>query len=386
MRDPGAWERRRHVDQGQRETGMNATPQSDRDYESRLLDVLIRAGMILAIVLLCYRIFAPFLSLMVWALILAVAIYPLHRWLVRRLGGRHGLTATLISIVGAVVIVVPAALLLSSLGDSVRDLVHGVQNNTLQIPAPRPGVAEWPLVGKKIYGVWSRAHADLPAVVQSMQPKVGNLAKSALGFVAGIGFGVLGFLASFIIAGIIMAFGEGGARSSRAIFERIFGPARAGEFLKLCTSTVRAVAQGVIGIASIQAIAIGITLLVAGVPLAGALALIVLVLGIAQIPAVLVTIPVIIYIWTSGDYGTPAAVVYSIILFVAGIADNFLKPLMLGRGVDAPMPVVLLGALGGMATGGIIGLFVGATLLAVGYQLFMSWVAMGRDPAPPGTP
>jgi predicted PurR-regulated permease PerM len=142
----------------------------------------------------------------------------------------------------------------------------------------------------------------------------------------------------------------------------------------------------VIGIASIQAIAIGITLLVAGVPLAGVLALIVLVLGIAQIPAILVTIPVIIYIWSSGDYGTPAAVVYSIILFVAGIADNFLKPLMLGRGVDAPMPVVLLGALGGMATGGIIGLFVGATLLAVGYQLFMSWVAMGRDPASPGAP
>jgi predicted PurR-regulated permease PerM len=365
---------------------MNATPRSDRDYESRLLDVLIRAGLILAIVLLCYRIFAPFLSLMVWALILAVAIYPLQRSLARRLGGRQGLTATLISIVGAVVIVVPAALLLSSLGDSVRELVHGVQNNTLQIPAPRPGVAEWPLVGNKIYGYWSRAHTDLPAVVQSMQPKIGKLAKSALGFVAGIGFGVLGFLASFIIAGIIMAFGEGGARSSKAIFERIFGPARAGEFLKLCTSTVRAVAQGVIGIASIQAIAIGITMLVAGVPLAGALALVVLVLGIAQIPAVLVTIPVIIYIWASGDYGTPAAVVYSIILFVAGIADNFLKPLLLGRGVDAPMPVVLLGALGGMATGGIIGLFVGATLLAVGYQLFMSWVAMGRDPASPGTP
>jgi predicted PurR-regulated permease PerM len=329
---------------------------------------------------------------MVWALILAVAIYPLHRSLARRLGDRQGLTATLIALLGSVLIVVPTAMLLGSLGDSVRELVHAMQNNTLQIPAPRPGVAEWPLVGKKIYGYWSRAYTDLPAVIQSMQPKIGDLAKSALGFVAGIGGGVLMFLASFIIAGIIMAYGQAGARGSRAIFQRIFGAARAGEFITLCTATIRAVAQGVIGIAAIQAIVIGLTLLIAGVPLAGALALIVLVLGIAQIPAILVTIPVIIYIWTRGDYGTAAAVFYSVILFVGGIADNFLKPLMLGRGVDAPMPVILLGALGGMVTGGILGLFVGAVLLAVGYQLFMSWVdgGAGVSPAPtanlPNTP
>ncbi len=132
-------------------------------------------------------------------------------------------------------------------------------------------------------------------------------------------------------------------------------PARAPDFVKLSTATIRAVAQGVIGVALIQAIAVGLTLLVAQVPLAGVLAVIVLVLGIAQIPAVLVTVPAIIYIWSSGDYGNVAAIVYSVILFLAGIADNFLKPLMLGRGVDAPMPVILLGALGGHGGGGHTG-------------------------------
>ena len=107
------------------------------------------------------------------------------------------------------------------------------------------------------------------------------------------------------------------------------------------------------------------TLLVAGVPFAGVLAVIVLVLGIAQVPAVIVTIPVIIYIWASGEYGTGSAVVYSVVLFIAGIADNFLKPLLLGRGVDAPMPVILLGALGGMVAAGILP-FVGAVPLALG--------------------
>ena len=365
---------------------MNAPLPEYEELSSRLLDVLIRAGLILAIVLLCYRIFSPFLTLMVWALILAVAIYPLHQSLARRMGEKQGLAATVISIIGAIVIVAPSAVLLSSLADSVQSFVQGIQNNTLQIPPPRPGVAEWPLVGRKIYAWWSQAHSDLPALVQSMQPKIGDLARGALSFVAGIGGGVLKLLASFIIAGIIMAFGRGGARNSEAIFERIFGPALAGQFIKLCTATIRAVAQGVIGIALIQAIAIGLILLLAGVPLAGGLALIVLVLGIAQIPALLVTIPIIAYLWTSGDYGAGAAIGYSIVLFLAGIADNFLKPLMLGRGVEAPMPVILLGALGGMATAGIIGLFIGATLLALGYQLFMSWVAARPDGSSTGAP
>jgi predicted PurR-regulated permease PerM len=203
--------------------------------------------------------------------------------------------------------------------------------------------------------------------------------------VASIGGGVLLFVAAFIVAGIIMAFGREGEGASAAIFARIFGPARGATFTKLSVATVRAVAQGVIGIAAIVAIAIGLILLVAKVPFAGVLALIVLVLGIAQIPAVLVTIPVIIYIWASGNYSNVAAIVYTILLALAGISDNFLKPLLLGRGVDAPMPVILLGALGGMAVGGILGLFVGAVLLALGYQIFMMWVRSPDAAVDPGS-
>ena len=289
---------------------MNAPLTPDTAAERRqaalLLDVLIRAGLIFVLAVLCYRIFAPFLTLMVWALILAVALYPLHQSLARRIGGRQGLAATLIALVGAALIVAPTAVLMGSLADSVQDLVHGVQDNTLQIPAPRPGVAEWPVVGEKLHAYWSQAHADLPALVQSLQPKIGNLAKAALGFVAGIGGGLLMFLAAFLIAGVIMAFGAEGARSSEAIFARIMSPERAPEFVKLSTATIRAVAQGVIGVAFIQAIAVGVTLLVAQVPLAGVLAVIVLVLGIAQMPALLVTLPAIAYIWMSGDYGNRA--------------------------------------------------------------------------------
>jgi len=357
---------------------MNVPLKPDQDFEqrlaSRMLDVLIRAGLILAMVLLCYRIFAPFLTLMAWAVILAVTLYPTHRALATRMGGRQGRAATTIVVLGLVLIVAPTAVLTSSLGDSVQHLILGVQNNTLHLPPPRDAVASWPLVGKKIHALWSTAHADLPGLIKSMQPKVDELAKAALRFVAAIGIDVLKFVASIIIAGILMAYGSAGQRGSRAVFSRLAGSARGDEFARLSTQTIRAVALGVLGIAVIQALIVGVGLIIAHVPWPGALAAIVLVLGIAQVPAAVVILPVVAYIWSSGHYADGEAIAYTVMLLVGGSADNVLKPLLLGRGVDAPMPVVLLGALGGMATAGILGMFVGAAILALGYQIFMGWV------------
>jgi predicted PurR-regulated permease PerM len=377
-----------------REANMPAPEQHDHDLDqriaSRVMDVFIRLGLVALLVLLCYRALSPFLTLLLWSLILAVALYPLNEAVARRIGGRHGLAATLIAILGLALIVAPSAVLMSSLGDSVHQFIRNVQTNALEIPAPRDAVATWPFVGPKLHAIWSQAHADLPALVQSLQPQLGDIAKAVLGFVGGIGVGLLQFLAAFIIAGIIMAFGEAGDRANLAIFQRVLGPARGAEFAKLSTATIRAVAQGVIGVAFIQAIIVGLCLLVAGIPWPGLLALVVLILGIAQVPALLVTLPAIGYIWWSGSYGNGAATVFTVLLFVAGMADNVLKPLMLGRGVKAPMVVILLGALGGMATAGILGLFVGATLLTLGYKIFMSWVedhpngigAESRTPSP----
>src|SRR4029453_3122793 len=301
-----------------------------------------------------------------------------------------GLAATLIVLLAAVVVVVPTAALMSSLGDSVQGLIKSIQDNTLVVPPPREGVENWPLIGSKVHAFWTRAHTDLPALVQSMQPKIGNLARAALCFGAGSGGALLQFLGSLVVAGIMMAFGESGARGVRSILEKITDAPRGAALAELSTATIRAVAKGVLGVAFLQAMIVGVCLLVAGVPWAGVLAVIVLVLGIAQVPAVIVTLPAIGWLWSSSGYGTGQNVLYTVLLLVAGMADNVLKPLMLGRGVDAPMPVILLGALGGMATAGILGMFVGATLLALGYQIFMGWVANNPDAPRPalegGTP
>ena len=364
---------------------MNSVSQSsllEQPASTPLMDVLIRIVLIGALAVLCYQIFSPFLTLTVWSIILAVTLYPFHQWLARRVR-KQWLASTLVIIIGLVVIVVPSAWLLNSFADTTRNFIGSVQDNTVQIPPPRPGIENWPLVGKKIHKGWSKAHDDLPGFVKSMQPKIGDLASKALAMVAGIAKGLLLFLASFIVAGILMAYGDPAAAASHGIFVRVAGPERGEAFFKLTTSTIRAVASGVIGVAFMQAILTGLALMLAGVPAAGVLAVVVLVLAIAQLPAVIVTIPAIIYIWSSGLYSTGSAITHTIILLVVGLADNVLKPLMLGRGVDVPMPVMLLGALGGMASGGILGMFVGATLFALGHQIFMGWVTddPNADPA-----
>jgi predicted PurR-regulated permease PerM len=340
---------------------------------------LIRVALIGGLAWLCFLVFSPFLKLMVWSIILAVTMYPAHQWIARRLGGRQGLTSIILVLLAVVLIVLPTWLLVNSFADSIHRFVGAVQQGTVQIPPPRDGVKNWPVVGNKIYEKWSNARDDLPGLVHSLQPKLGGLARQAVSMVASVGGTMLLFLASFVVATILMARGASAASTGQDFFVRVAGPSRGAALAKLSIATIRAVALGVVGVAAIQALLIGLALLFAGIPLAGVLAIVALVLGIAQVPAAVITLPCIVYVWASGHYSTGAAVLHTIILLLAGLADNVLKPLMLGRGVDVPMPVILFGALGGMASGGILGMFVGATALALGYEIFMKWIATNSD-------
>ena len=143
---------------------MNLIPQPDSEGEPRvssgLLDVLIRAGLISALAVLCYQVFSPFLSLMAWSIILAITMYPLHQWLARRVGGKQWLASTILVIIGLLLIIIPTGLLMNSFADSVRHFIAAVENNTLAIPAPPERAERWPIIGKRVYHTWSKAHAD----------------------------------------------------------------------------------------------------------------------------------------------------------------------------------------------------------------------------------
>ena len=352
---------------------MLPTPTAEKLLSRGLLDVLIRAGLIAVLVIFCYRVFRPFLDLMLWSLILAVTLYPLHLKIRGKLGNNEGRSATLIALIAIVVLMVPIYLLGSSLAESVENALAVVKSGNVHIRPPAESVADWPLLGKPLYNFWLQASTDLTSAAQKFTPQIKEIVLTVLGKLAGLGMGLLVFIVALMIAGIFMAYGESGSRSAVEIASRLSGPDKGPQITQLCTATIRAVAQGVVGIAFIQMLLIGVAFVLKGIPGAGLLALAVLLLGIMQLPATLITIPVIAFVFTTEGAST-ATIVFAIYVFVAGLADNVLKPLLLGRGVDVPMPVVLIGALGGMVTNGVIGLFIGPVVLAVGYQLFWQWV------------
>jgi len=338
-------------------------------------DTMIRIGIVAFLVVLCVQVFAPFSGLMLWALILAIALYPLHLKLSGKLGDKPGRAATVIVLAGLLLLGGPSLMIGESFASHLHSAYTKFESGELDIDPPSEKVAEWPLVGQRVYASWSLAAENLPAYVKEKRPQLVAFSRKVLQIAANTAGGVLTFLASLIIAGIIMAYGVSGSNAMRNIYVRFAGPDKGPHLQQLSVATVRSVATGVIGVAFIQALLLGVGFVFAGVPGAGVLAILVMVLGIVQLPAALISIPVIIYLWVGGDASTTSNIIFSVYLLIAGLADNVLKPLLLGRGVDVPMPIVLFGALGGMVSAGIIGLFIGAILLSVGYQVFMDWVA-----------
>ncbi|MEM1155828.1 MAG: AI-2E family transporter [Pseudomonadota bacterium] len=342
-------------------------------------DAVLRLGAIVFLIFMCARVIHPFVNLALWSIVLAIALYPLHKAVTARVGGRSGRAASILVLAGLLLIGTPTVMLGISFAQEVNENYVAFEAGTLTVPQPKASVADWPVVGERLYTAWGAAATNLPQFVMENKEGLTKLAQRGLAAAANTAGSMLLFLASLVVAGIIMAYGESGSQAMQRIFSRFAGEDRGPKLQFLTTATVRSVATGVIGVAFIQALILGVGFLWAGIPAAGVLALVVMVVGIVQAPALLVTIPVIAYLWTSGDASNTMNILYTIYLFIGGLADNVLKPLLLGRGVDAPMPVILLGALGGMVTGGIVGLFIGAVFLAVGYQLFMEWVDMGSQ-------
>ncbi len=352
---------------------------SARDF----VDSMIRVGLIAALVYWCHQIFQPFMNLMLWSVVLAVALYPLQRKLMTRLGGRNAWAATLLVLIGMTCLIVPLALLTDSLLSSAQTGLQSLKGDGIKIPLPPAKVQQWPLIGESLFSLWSHAAEDASWAVQQLGPQLKTATRKLLLQLAGVGTAVLLLIVALVIAGVIVAFADSGKRTATAIAIRFAGPVRGPSLVTLCTATIRAVAQGVVGIAFIQMVMIGLALVAMDIPGAGVLALLVMLFGIAQLPVVLVTLPIIFFV-ISQDGVTPVTLLFSIWMLIGGLIDNVLKPLLLGRGVAVPMPVVLFGSIGGMLSTGVIGLFIGPVVLAVGYQLFMAWVYQSAALPPSG--
>jgi predicted PurR-regulated permease PerM len=229
------------------------------------------------------------------------------------------------------------------------------------------------VIGAKLHNAWAQAAADWPSFSQKFAPQVSSFTHWLLAQARGTFLAILLMIGAIICAAITLGFAERARRFILSIFARVAGGRERGEhYMTVISATVRSVAVGVIFVAFIQALLLGIGFFAIGVPGAGLLALIVLVLGILQVPAMIVALPTMIYAFSAET--TTVAIIYSIWAVIGGSSDAVLKPLLIGHGLEVPMPVILLGVIGGAIAYGLVGLFVGAVLLAIGWVLLIEWL------------
>lgn len=349
----------------------------DTLFVRNMVEAALRIGLIFVLLLLTYDIIRPFIVPIIWGGIIAIAAFPLTKRLERLLGGRRGLAATLLTLFLILILVVPCYQLTEALLRTAKAVSEKITSGELQIPGPNPAVADWPLVGDKIHALWSLAHTNLQEAVTELAPRLKTVATHAASTIGAGLASVLMFVVSLIIAGGFMTYAEGAAAGSHRLFVRLGGLSPGGEWADMCVATVRSVLQGVVGVAVIQTTLCAIGLFALGIPGAPIWSALILFLAIAQLPTLIVAGPLMLYAFN--HYETTPAAIFAVWMMIAGVSDTFLKPLLMGRGLDIPMPIILMGAIGGMIAAGIIGLFAGAVVLAIWYKLFNSWMEQVPD-------
>jgi predicted PurR-regulated permease PerM len=350
------------------------TPNTEYDplFVRNMVESALRIGLLLVLLTFSFDIIRPFMTPILWGAIIAMAAFPLVKWLQPKIGGKRGLAATLVTLFFILALVLPTWSVTTTGIGGLKKAYVALEDGDVKVPPPPAGVQDWPLVGEKVFGVWSAANQDLEGVLTKATPQIKELITTLLKRVGSSLLGVLMFVVSLIIAGGFMAYAEPCGNAAHRFFVRVGGPQMGGEWATLTVATVRSVLQGVVGVAIIQTILIAIGLFVAGVPGAPIWTVIILFLAIAQLPPLIILLPIMGYVFSTAD--TTTAVIFTVYQLVAGASDSFLKPMLMGRGLDIPMPVILIGAIGGMIMSGIIGLFAGAVILSIWYKLFGLWL------------
>ena len=345
---------------------------NNREFTANTIEAAVKLGLLLLLVYWCFSIIRPFQIPVLWGVIIAVAVYPLFIRLKAALGGRNKLASVLYTLIALALLMTPTVMVSNSLIDTSAAISEKYAAGTLTIPPPGENVRDWPLIGEKLHAFWAEASGNLENTLAHYEPQLKKAAQSLLSAMAGIGGGILQFVISIIISGVLVANAPAAYRVSVKIFSRLTSAEHGQEYTDLSTTTIRSVAQGVLGVAIIQAVLSAIGMIVMDVPAWGLWSLFILVLAIAQLPPILVLGFVIAYVFSVAD--TTPAIIFTVYAIAVSASDGFLKPLFLGRGMSTPMLVILFGAIGGMMMSGIIGLFVGAIVLALGYELFIKWL------------
>jgi predicted PurR-regulated permease PerM len=335
---------------------------------------------IAGLLVICLWILRPFLPAIVWATTLVIATWPLMRRVEARLWGSRGLAVTAMTVTLLLLFVAPFWLAIGTiLANSDQIVRWGQAITTMQFPPPPVWLGEVPIIGTRAVEAWQRfQETDGREALQHVRPYAGTITEWFFGAVGDFGIVLLQFLLTVGVAAIMYAQGERAAAAVVRFGKRLAG-ARGQQAVLLAGQAIRGVALGVIVTAFIQAAIGSAALLVAGVPYAPILSAIMFMLCIAQLGPGLVLVPAVIWMFANG--GTAAAAFLLVCSVVAIGADNVLRPLLIRKGVDLPLLLILVGVIGGLIAFGLIGIFLGPTVLAVGYTLLAAWVAEVDEPA-----
>jgi predicted PurR-regulated permease PerM len=353
---------------------MAQTPEeiTDIKFQRLAIDTVIRIGILFALVSFCFDILRPFIYPIIWGMIIAAATHGTHQKLQTALGGRNKLAATLVTLIMLTVLIVPVIVLAESMAEGITALADEVQAGTLKVPPPPETIKTWPLVGEQLDAIWQRATKNIAAVVKQFAPQFKAIGSWLLSAAAGAGVGILQFIFAIIISGIFLATSKASSSALKAFATRLAGN-KGMEFVDIAGKSVNGVTRGILGVALIQAILAGIAFLVVGIPGAGLWAFFTLLLAVIQVGILPVTLPAVLYVFSVSEPVT--AVLFTIWIVIVSVMDNVLKPLLMGKGAAVPIPIIFLGAIGGFIAAGIIGLFIGAIVLSIGYTLYLTWVA-----------
>lgn len=335
------------------------------------IQLAVRLALLALLIYWSFVVIRPFIPILAWSVVLAVALYPLFRGLSGLLGDRPKLAATILTLINLGIVIGPATWLGLGAVESIRSFAAQLGAGTLAIPSPSAAVRDWPIIGAQLHALWDQASTNLRAALRELAPHLKPMAGTMLGLAGGAGVGTLKFLVAVALTGFLLPAGPRLVAASQRFLSRVVAD-RSESFLVLAGATIRSVAQGVIGIAVAQGLVIGIILKLADVPKAGLLAFLVMMLGILQIGSAIIVIPVLIWVWATKS--VVGALVITACLLPASLADNVLKPIVMGRGLTTPSLVIFLGVIGGTLAHGIVGLFIGPIILAVAWELLTAWV------------
>jgi len=341
----------------------------------QIFETIVQLGVVFLILGFCFKLLLPFMMPILWAIILAIAFYPMFNFLQKKLKGRKSLASIIITTTVLLFIIVPTIIFFNSLTTSVLYLKSGIADGSLTVNTPNPNIKNWPIIGEKAYDSLHSLSHDLKKGLLQHKKEILEVLKIILGSALSSLATVLMIILSIIIAGVFMV--SKSAQDLATNFVKRIAGNSGDEYLNMSVSTVHQVVKGILGVAIIQTLLQAIGLFGANIPFAGILTLLCLILSIIQIGPFIINISAIVYLFSQDD--TTSAIIWTIFLMLSGLSDNVLKPWLLGKGAMVPMLVIFLGVIGGFIMSGFVGLFVGPIVFSIGYKLFVAWMEEKPD-------